>query len=493
MAKIPMLTNSKTRNLLIFLACFTFAIPLAGYTINGSYMRYSGDDYCDTARLVKFGFLGAFRHYYLNEGGRFSAVLMGEIVGLLDPKANGVLPGLAIFLWVGGLAFTIRMGTKFTPFAHSWLEILLGAEFLVFITLYEAPILSQSFYWRTGLLAYLTPLIFTTYLTGFVFLQIKRDRLSPYTLLLIAFLAFLVGGFSESTVALSAGFWALVFITCFIMRNMKIAWASRAIWLSGSALIGTLIAALVIFVAPGNTVRQLHDNMPRTYNILSLASISMKFTWDFLRGSLLGLPIPFALTFTYPMLLVVILASRQKITACKLTRQKIAMFLLIPVAGYLLMMCSIAPHVFAYTRYPELRVLLLACFVLVITLAGMGCLVAGVVVAFLQRLSLKLSHVAIGVIIILLCGSSLYPIYAARRIFDETPLYQKWATFWDARDREIRLAREKGNLDLEVVAIDHIITWVGELSPDPSYWYNVCASEYYRVNSISANQPGWNK
>jgi hypothetical protein len=34
---------------------------------------------------------------------------------------------------------------------------------------------------------------------------------------------------------------------------------------------------------------------------------------------------------------------------------------------------------------------------------------------------------------------------------------------------------------------------IGELDPDPGYWYNQCAAGYYGVDTISANQPGWDQ
>lgn len=493
MAKLPMATSPKIRNLLILLACIVFAIPIVGYTLNGSYMRYSGDDYCDTARLVKYGFWGAFKSYYLNEGGRFSGVLLAEVIGTFEPKVNGVLPGLVILLWLGSLAYTIRMGAKFTSFAPSWLEILLGSEFLIFMTLYQAPDLPQDLYWRTGMLAYLFPLVLTTFVAALVLNFILRERVSPYALLLVAFLAFLAGGFSESAVALNGGLWALAFLSSWIIRRIKIDWASNAIWYCGSALVGTLIAVLIIFIAPGNAVRQLHDNWSRTLNPLLITSLSFQFTWNFIRGSLLGMPIPVVLSFIYPALLVFFLASRASITPWRFDKQKIVKFLLMPVACYLLMMCSMAPSVFAYTLYPEPRVLLLARFMMVIPLIGMGCLVGYALAALFQRLIFKPSHVVLGIFFLLLCGSSIYPVYATRKILAVTPLYQKWASFWDARDQEIRLDKQKGILDVAVVKIDHVIPWVGELSPDSGYWYNRCAAQYYGVNSISANKPGWNK
>jgi hypothetical protein len=46
---------------------------------------------------------------------------------------------------------------------------------------------------------------------------------------------------------------------------------------------------------------------------------------------------------------------------------------------------------------------------------------------------------------------------------------------------------------LEVMQLDHVIPDVGELNPDPGYWYNQCAAGYYGIDSISANQPGWDQ
>jgi hypothetical protein len=69
--------------------------------------------------------------------------------------------------------------------------------------------------------------------------------------------------------------------------------------------------------------------------------------------------------------------------------------------------------------------------------------------------------------------------------------FQKWASLWDDRDREIRSARQSGLFELQVMQLDHLIPEVGELSPDPNTWYNNCAEDLYDVDAISANLPGW--
>ena len=94
--------------------------------------------------------------------------------------------------------------------------------------------------------------------------------------------------------------------------------------------------------------------------------------------------------------------------------------------------------------------------------------------------------------VILLTGILLvYPLYASRNYISRLPEYAKWAAFWDQHDLAIQQGKQAGIMDLNVVQIDHIIPDVGGLSPDPGHWYNICASQYYSVKTITADQPGW--
>ncbi len=84
-----------------------------------------------------------------------------------------------------------------------------------------------------------------------------------------------------------------------------------------------------------------------------------------------------------------------------------------------------------------------------------------------------------------------FPLWTGRVYWGELPRYQRWAEFWDRRDQVLRQAQRQGVLDVHVMAIDHIIPRVGELSPQPDGWYNQCASIYYHLHTISADLPGW--
>jgi hypothetical protein len=124
----------------------------------------------------------------------------------------------------------------------------------------------------------------------------------------------------------------------------------------------------------------------------------------------------------------------------------------------------------------------------------LGLTVIGLILGFWGRRLLAHRRfrplIAVGSVLCLgVCA--LYPLRAAKNVISELPRYQKWSQFWDARDREIRDAGESGVQDIEVIQIDHIIPRVGDLSPDPGYWYNLCAAEYYGADSIRASLPGW--
>ncbi len=63
----------------------------------------------------------------------------------------------------------------------------------------------------------------------------------------------------------------------------------------------------------------------------------------------------------------------------------------------------------------------------------------------------------------------LYPLRAAENAYSEVRHFQKWAELWDIRDLNIREAKSQGMQDVEVMHLDKVITWAGELSGDPDF------------------------
>ena len=87
----------------------------------------------------------------------------------------------------------------------------------------------------------------------------------------------------------------------------------------------------------------------------------------------------------------------------------------------------------------------------------------------------------------------MYPIRAAIQTYSGARHFQKWADLWDIRDANIRDAKSQNVMNVDVMHLDKVIKWVGELSADPGFWYNICAADYYGVDTISATISVWDQ
>jgi hypothetical protein len=478
--------------ILLVLGCLSFLFGLAAYIVNGSFMRYIGDDYCYGGLLKTFGFWKTQSHSYTSStpyhGNRFSLTLLSGIIGLFPPALHGVLPGLAIVLWLFGCYRVLASGAKILSIQVKQLELLLASTVIVFFSLHNAPDLSQSLYWRSGMLPYLAPLIVNMWMLGFVLKQSQQEQPSRRYVLLLALLAFFSAGFSETAATLQAGFLALVLIGSWILHKRGEKWASQAVLHLGVVLIATLLAMLVLILSPANQFRQA--DLPTPPGIVSLLSMSVKHAYIFTHATVTKLIISNTSIFTAFLLLAFHLRSRSSMPSSIHGIHFASSIILVPLLSFFLVICSMAPSAYAQSSYPELRALITARFVLVVGVAIFGVLVGhGLGEVFKPSDSNKPQILLVmGALVILV---SLSPILSTKDNFAETARYQRWAQHWDARDQEIRETEKLGVKDIEVMQIGSIIPRVGGLSPNPDHWYNNCAEMYYGMLSISANKPGW--
>ncbi len=489
-----LLNHERFHRIFLIFLCLAFGAALASYALIGSHMRYSGDDYCFGALLRNQGFWKASWGPYFGitsfPGNRYSMILLSMISGLFPPKFNGLLPGLAILLWLIGLSMALRevfytLGTRLPD-----LYFLSIAEVLIFLTLYQAPDLSQSLYWRSGMFTYLAPLILFTWLVVVVLRQSKKPNASPVALGFMSLLAVFSGGFSETSTALQLGFF-LIFLVVVLVRNRSHLSDQRPLILVLSiTVIASFIALVFLYISPANQVRRIDMALPSPPDLYSLIRMSFTHSMDFIVGTIKALRTPSIYTLIIAFFLSVALNLRFQLPGFSRFSHLLIGVLLIPLAAYLLIVCCMAPSAYVQHAYPESRALILARVVMVCAIMCLGWIAAQVLTKK-YGLSFKYKSVLVVCTLFVLSAMCLYPLRAADVVIKDLPHYQKWSQFWDARDREIRDAKESGVQDIEVVQIDHIIPRVGELSPDPGFWYNGCAAEYYGVDSISASLSGW--
>jgi len=484
-------SHSIWHRLLICVGCIAYTVPLAGYALNGSFMRYSGDDYCYGGILARYGFWKAqwlsYWQITLYHGNRFSLTLFSDLVGLFDPKANGVLPALVMVLWLIGIVLILWNARKVCFPDLDWGSLFFMAEVFTFLVLHQAPDLVQSLYWRSAMLPYSMPITFNLYIGAIVLQQVLRARIWWPTTGLLFLLSFVSAGFSETGAAMQAGLWGAFCITAVLFWKRERGKSVRLWLLCGSVLMGTIAATVLLALSPVTRLRLM--NLPPPPGALSLLKMSLMHTRIFLAvtrkqtwSNLVMMFVPLCLSFY---------CSAKGLTTATTFKTLVQALVFIGLVSLFLVFCCMVPSAYAESSYPELRVLILARFVVV----------AGVVTAcwkigtFIEpQIKGRLLYAGVlGASVLVLVATYSYPLIWAKSIYAEMPRYQKWAHFWDARDQQIREAQRQGVSQIEVVQIDHIVPRVGELSPDPGYWYNVCASWYYGIHSISANQPGWDE
>jgi hypothetical protein len=483
--------HNRIYTIILILGCLSFLFGLSAYIVNGSFMRYFGDDYCYGGLLRTFGFWKAQSHSYLNSppyhGNRYSLTLLSGIFGLLPPVLNGILPGLAIVLMLYGIYRLLTSAGEILSFRVQRLEKLLASAVIVFFTLHNAPDLSQSLYWRSGMLPYLAPLIVNVWLFGFILNQLRQEQPSRRIIIFFVLLAFFSAGFSETAAALQLSFLILAMAGSWLLGKRSEVGASQALLYFGAALVGTLSAILVLIISPANQYR-LAD-LPTPPGLGSLISMSVHHTYIFTHATATKLiPSNTAIFLTFLVLTFSFLSRRSlplSIKGSRFVGGSILMILLI----FFLVICSMAPSAYAQSSYPELRALITARFVLVIGTAAIGIWVGRALWGVFGNVVTRKSLVHLGMAVIIFFVS-LSPILSAKDNYAETTRYRRWAQQWDARDLEIRESEERGVKDIEVVRLGTIIPRVGDLSPNPDHWYNNCAEMYYGLTSIRAVIPG---
>jgi hypothetical protein len=140
-----------------------WSLPLLVYAFNGAQMRLTGDDYCYSGVLSRYGFwqgqVESYTRLNLFNGNRYALTFFSLLAALFGPQANAWLPGLALLMWVASLSSAIYLGARALRLQRMHLEALYLALSAIGLSLAQTPGLEQSLYWRSAMLAYLAPLV----------------------------------------------------------------------------------------------------------------------------------------------------------------------------------------------------------------------------------------------------------------------------------------------------------------------------------------------
>jgi len=243
-----------------------FTVSIIGVTLyyiftTSPSIRYWVDDFCSSALLYKEGFWGTQISLWNTWTGRYSATFFTSLIETIGPTAIKFLP--LVLLWL------LIISAKKMLFG----SIVFASLFIV-LALTNSPNIVQSLYWQTGSLNYLIPFVFLNIFMG-ILISKKEKLFIPLAFLLM----FIAGGFSEAfaLAALTLIFFVIVGILIINPKDKK-----KYLKISIAGFIGVLISIIIMFLAPGNSLRGLNVTKPES--IIFVVNSTIETTkWYLLR------------------------------------------------------------------------------------------------------------------------------------------------------------------------------------------------------------------
>lgn len=457
------------------LACLVFLVGLAGFAYSGTFSRLWTDDFCYSNEIQQYGVFNGTLNWLQTGGNRFSALWGVALSDVFGVYAVRWLPALLLLAWVlaawwfiRGLArfFQIHVPPMFSPL------LALG---LVFIAVFATPTRLQTVYWRMGSLHYSLPLVLFLFMAGLTLRAwpAKGQYLRmPEVAVVTTLGAFIAAGLSETYAAFQTGILSLALMAVlFLMKNKG--WQTGLPLLAGP-LLGSLSGMAVMALAPANAWRQALLPPPANFGIL--LQYTLRYSFDFVIQMISSVPVP-----------LIILVGLAAATGLWVSfPQKLAnLFMaggIVLLVSFGLILCAIAPSVYAGLQYPTGRALNVAWFIFVLGVSAASLLWAAGLRWVLHRLPVVV-WTAAAVLVFLLCGA--YGMRSLPSVLDEANQMQTWSVRWDARQQSILAQRKQGFQDVVVPEIE-VVRSLEDIGPKTDFWVNTCTAGYYQVHSIQA-------
>jgi hypothetical protein len=465
--------------LVFFLAITLFFLICLAY--KGFFSRYLQDDYCYGKTFNEKGLVwGTIFSYFNNteyNGNRYSLTLSAGIAEvILGTRYTVFYSLLSILLWLTSLTWLIGEILKKAGRTHNFAVSLLTASFLLTFTFFLSPDLYQILYWRNSSLTYLAPLIMNTFLFAYALHRVSKGKRSWGHIILLVLLSFLSAGFSEVAVTWQITIWSFLFIFNNVLIKHKED-RSNNNQVIIFVLLGAIIGALLLIVSPSNT-NALQTGSDKIATFSTLIFNSSSFGLDFLKYSLAGKWLPCAVLFVIGFVFIQFFEYNKN-------SAKGVFFRLIGVClcTYIICVACMMPSVLVRTAYPDPRALSIPHFTLMASIFVAGMLTGTVrIVDRIMEKSKALVNISLVLVVIFLAA---YLIRMIPTIMSDIHALRARAIAWDQRQALILEEKSLGQTHIEVPAFD-TIDRITELQRNEDHWVNVCAAEYYEVESISA-------
>ena len=545
--------SSRWYRWILVVVCLGLTVPLVGYIWTGLYARYLQDDYCYSVFLRGDNFFTSQWNSYFYVGSysanRYSLTLLIGISEAIGRFTVGLMPGLAVVLWVVGFMVLFRQAARLARMDLGWLEVYALSAALVYLALYQAPNRTQILYWRAAMLPYLAPLVTQTWLAAWILRQGCREKTGVLAVIGLVLMAFLAAGFSETGATYQAGMLGVGILAALIFWGRKQTAGKRFLLPLGAAMVGTLLGIAALVFSPVNAGR-MGSIYPEAQSLMGVLSISIDSLIRYLQHWVYRVTLPTFFTFLLFTAFGWAIFLRYARPA-RLGFWQLAVGLVgIQALHLFLMFCEMVPSAYAQSSAPGERALLAARFTSVITTAASGFLVgawlarnfrqglvrwaavpglavlslAGVVLLFLATPTMTLEPaypdmrayvlgspaMAVAIIagglllggllawvggkapgwtaLVLLVAALAHVGFATETIYARIPEFRFRAEMWDMRDAQIWEMAGQGQREIEVRALDSL-DGIAELQGTPDNWMNNCAEIYYGVDALWAVEP----
>jgi hypothetical protein len=485
--------DTRAKNILVIINLIGVTlIPLASlllFAYLGTFTRYISDDYFSIASLHEYGYWGAQAYWWGNWTGRYSFIALILFVDLFGLKAIPVLPALFQIFWLSSVSFAAYQLLPQNSFSGRLFLSFSLASVITWISLRSLVQYPEVVFWKTGICNYTVPPILFSLFFGLLYKRLQKSTpLRTLEMIISLVLALIVGGFSETGVAvqitlLAGGIYFLA------LKNKPV--KKNALLLLIPALIGSILALIIMSLSPGNLERagnldnvfQIPDIAPRFFTSFEQALLFIP-NWFSERTTLAGL------TFLFGMLIYLVYSSSNQVVTI---RQIVSRYLETSIFIFFGIWAALAPSFVIRGYAPPERALLIAFFLVTCLVIFWGWLAATTLHLFLIKTNTYLLQLTtIGLVYIALFFGPVATISSNLKLL---PTLRTYSILWDERDQIIRDAVNRGEKTLTVTnfqkhkdlqALDNSSLWiVGDLEEDPDYWINQGAAKYYGLDKLS--------
>jgi hypothetical protein len=455
------------------------------YSYLGTYSRYIADDYCEAVLVTRSSPISAVIERYQagdwRAANRYSNLLFVGFSELIGGKNMQITIASMVIIWAVGLVWSAHELRKFLGI--NWMNSMdwfLGLTLGMFSFL-QAPNLFQTVYWRSSMMTHFAPLVFGTLLFAFWVRQARYSinrQLFWMTYPLIFIATFIIAGFSEPPVTTMVTGLSLTMLAVWIWGAPPV--KQRFLALLAWTFAGAFLGLMALVFSPANA------NMEQGVipGLLDILRDSFLYSYVFIADSIRVFPIPGAVSFLIPALLVWLFMQTSASEFSPIQKRVLWVIVLFsPVVMWILIAAGFSPSVYGQ-GYPVERMRFLARTIMTFTImlegAAFGCLLRDLKFGF-ARASVQLIAVAIMILV-----GFVYPVRAAIAVFgDNHEEYLTRARLWDLREAYIVRHADLGEKDLVIPAFSGVYK-IKELDINPNHWTNRCSAQYYGVNTIQA-------